>query len=74
MSVSKYMWRKSCDGNYCMGDCDYCEKAFISKEDAIDALEHLMYSSTHEATQSIVTKKHYKEILLRFIEQRGDED
>jgi len=74
MSVSKWKWTPQCDEDYCVGDCDNCEKAFISKEDAIDALEHLMYSSTHEATQSIVTKKHYKEILLRFIEQRGDED
>lgn len=43
----------------------------VSKEEALNALEHLMYSSPHEATQSITAKKHYKEILLKFIEQTG---
>lgn len=27
MSVSKWAWRESCDGDYCPGDCDYCPKA-----------------------------------------------
>ena len=74
MSVSKWKWTPQCDEDYCVGDCDNCENGLVSKEEAIHALDQLMYSSPHEAAQSIVNKKHYKEILLRFIEQRGDED
>ena len=45
----------------------------VSKQEAIDALKHISYSSPHESQQSIVMKKIYAEILERFIMQQ-DED
>ena len=26
MSASLYRWKPSCDGDYCVGDCDLCSK------------------------------------------------
>ena len=28
MSVSKWRYTEACDGNYCCGDCDLCDKEF----------------------------------------------
>lgn len=35
MSVSKWAWRESCDGDYCPGDCDYCRKAEEDEEEVL---------------------------------------
>ena len=34
MSVSRYMWTKNCEGRYCPGDCDGCNRP----DEAIDEM------------------------------------
>ena len=36
MSVSKYKWSPECDGDYCPGDCDLCNKNENEEENEND--------------------------------------
>ena len=40
----------------------------MTREEAIKAIDHIMYSSPHEATEQIVKKKYYTELLIEYIE------
>ena len=39
----------------------------MTREEAIKAIDHLMYSSPHESTEEIITKKYYAEKLIDYI-------
>lgn len=39
----------------------------MTREEAIKAIDHLMYSSPHESTEQIVKKKYYAELLIEYI-------
>ena len=39
----------------------------MTREEAIKAIDHLMYSSPHESTEQIVKKKYYAELLKEYI-------
>ena len=45
----------------------------VSREEALEALQILNRGSWHESTQRTVTRKHYAEILQRYIEPDLDE-
>ena len=42
----------------------------ISREDALKALDEMSYKSPHESATSVVRKKHFGEILEKFIMQQ----
>ena len=42
----------------------------ISREDALKALDKMSYKSPHESATSVVRKKHFGEILEKFIMQQ----
>ena len=42
----------------------------ISREDALKALDEMSYKSPHESATSVVRKKHFEEILEKFIMQQ----
>lgn len=33
MSCSLWRWTPECDGDFCIGDCDYCNKNMEDEED-----------------------------------------
>ena len=39
----------------------------MTKEEAFDCINHIMYSSPHESTEQIVKKKYYAELLKDYI-------
>ena len=39
----------------------------MTKEEAFDFINHIMYSSPHESTEQIVKKKYYAELLKDYI-------
>ena len=39
----------------------------MTKEEAIECVDHLMYSSPHESTEQIVKKKYYAELLKDYL-------
>lgn len=41
---------------------------YLMKEEAIEAIDHIMYSSPHEATEQVVAKKYYADLLKEYIE------
>lgn len=41
MSTSLYRWNESCDGDYCRGDCDLCEKEEVIDIDNEEELREL---------------------------------
>ena len=45
---------------------------YVSKQEALEALNHLSYSSPHESQQSIARKKIYTETLELFIKQQDE--
>lgn len=39
----------------------------MTREEAIKAIDHIMYSSPHESTEEVVKKKYYAEKLIDYI-------
>ena len=39
MSVSKWAWTEECDGTWCVGECDLCDRAETGSCDLIVAEE-----------------------------------
>ena len=39
----------------------------MTKDEAFEYVDHLMYSSPHESTEQVVAKKYYSELLIEYI-------
>ena len=42
MSVSKWRYTEACDGDYCPGDCDLCDKEPEESEDLTGEINELI--------------------------------
>ena len=54
MSVSRWKYTEQCDGGYCCGDCDYCNKEPESKAYQVKTKDGIRYMTAEELERMVV--------------------